>query len=64
VTGANGFVATEIIKQLLESEYKVRGTVRTLKSEDKYKHLWQFKNADTNLELIEANLLQECHWPK
>jgi nucleoside-diphosphate-sugar epimerase len=30
VTGANGFVASHIVKQFLEREYKVRGTVRDL----------------------------------
>jgi len=29
VTGANGFIATHIVKQALEAGYAVRGTVRT-----------------------------------
>ena len=36
VTGASGFIATHIIKQLLEQGcYHVRGTVRSLKKEEK-----------------------------
>lgn len=36
VTGASGFIATHIIKQLLEQgRYHVRGTVRSLKKEQK-----------------------------
>ncbi|KAM0260070.1 hypothetical protein ACHAQJ_002994 [Trichoderma viride] len=31
VTGANGFVASHVVKQFLERGYKVRGTVRDLK---------------------------------
>ena len=29
VTGANGFIASHIVDQLLQLDYKVRGTVRT-----------------------------------
>ena len=36
VTGASGFIATHLIKQLLEQDrYHVRGTVRSLKKEEK-----------------------------
>ena len=36
VTGASGFIATHLIKQLLEQgHYHVRGTVRSLKKEEK-----------------------------
>ena len=36
VTGASGFVATHVIKQLLQQgHYYVRGTVRSLKKEEK-----------------------------
>ena len=36
VTGASGFVATHLIKQLLEQgRYRVRGTVRSKKREEK-----------------------------
>lgn len=39
VTGASGYVATELIKQLLSKGYNVRGTVRSLASKDKVSHL-------------------------
>ena len=36
VTGASGFIAIHLIKQLLEQgRYHVRGTVRSLKKEEK-----------------------------
>ena len=36
VTGASGFVATHLIKQLLEQgRYRVRGTVRDKRKQDK-----------------------------
>ena len=36
VTGASGFVATHLIKQLLEQgQYHVRGTVRSKKRQEK-----------------------------
>ena len=36
VTGASGFVATHLIKQLLEQgQYRVRGTVRIKKRQEK-----------------------------
>ena len=36
VTGASGFIAIHLIKQLLEQgHYHVRGTVRSLKKEEK-----------------------------
>ena len=36
VTGASGFIATHLIKQLLEQgQYRVRGTVRNKKRQEK-----------------------------
>ncbi len=59
VTGAGGFVATELIKQLLSKGYNVRGTVRSLSDTGKMQHLTKLGNAlPGNLELQEANLLQ------
>lgn len=39
VTGASGYVATELIKQLLSKGYNVRGTVRSLSNKEKISHL-------------------------
>lgn len=36
VTGANGYLASHIIKLLLESGYKVKGTIRDLKNIEKH----------------------------
>ena len=45
------------VKDLLENGYKVRGTVRSLTSKDKYSHLLDLPHAKENLELMEADLL-------
>jgi dihydroflavonol-4-reductase len=39
VTGASGFVAAHVIRELLERGYRVRGTVRGLSSPGKYDFL-------------------------
>ncbi|KAI9058001.1 NAD-P-binding protein [Trametes sanguinea] len=50
VTGANGYIATWIVKSLLDAGFAVRGTVR---SESKTKHLRDlFKSAGDRLELV------------
>ena len=61
VTGATGFVASELVKQLLEKGYTVRGTVRSLQSESKVEHLGRLGKAlRGRLTLHEADLLQVC----
>lgn len=62
VTGASGYVATSVIKQLLEEGFKVRGTVRSLTNEEKTEPLRKLTNADKNLELVESDLLKEETW--
>ncbi|KAK9915197.1 hypothetical protein WJX75_006019 [Coccomyxa subellipsoidea] len=60
VTGAGGFVATELINQLLSKGYTVRGTVRSVSDASKVQHLTKLGNAlPGKLELREADLLQE-----
>jgi dihydroflavonol-4-reductase len=59
VTGATGFVAAHLVKQLLEKGYTVHGTVRSLKDKRKYEYLYQLPNAETNLKLFEADLLKD-----
>jgi dihydroflavonol-4-reductase len=58
VTGATGFLASHIIKQLLEQNYRVHGTVRSLANKSKYEFLLNFPNAQ-NLRLFEADLERE-----
>lgn len=59
VTGATGFVASELVKQLLEKGYTVRGTVRSLQSKDMVQHLEKLGQAmPGHLTLHEADLLK------
>jgi dihydroflavonol-4-reductase len=58
VTGASGFIASHIVKQLLEKGYTVHGTVRSLANKDKLNFLYKLPHADTHLKLFEADLLK------
>ena len=64
VTGASGYVATHIIKQLLEQgRVHVRGTVRSLANEKKIKPLRDIvENPKYPLRLIEADLQNPRSW--
>ncbi|KAL9965662.1 hypothetical protein ACROYT_G029499 [Oculina patagonica] len=65
VTGASGFLAMHVVKQLLDSgEYIVRGTVRSLANEQKVKPLKMLspENAKYPLELAEADLTKKESW--
>ena len=56
----HSYIATELVKQLLEKGWNVRGTVRSLKNEDKVAHLRVLSEAlPGKLTLHEADLLQE-----
>jgi len=57
VTGASGYLASHIVKQLLEKEYRVSGTVRRAPSA--YPWLTSLPEADNRLELVIADLLNE-----
>lgn len=60
VTGANGFIASHIINLLLQSDYQVIGTVRSLKNKQSYSHLYSLQpSKNDNLSFREANLNQE-----
>jgi len=61
VTGASGYIATELIKQLLDKGYTVHGTVRNLTDDNKVKHL---KDLFPTLKLFEADLLKEGSFDK
>ncbi|MBK9740695.1 MAG: SDR family oxidoreductase [Actinobacteria bacterium] len=56
VTGAAGFIASHLVRQLLEAGYVVRGTVRNLARREGYAHLLALPGADARLELVEADL--------
>ena len=58
VTGASGYIASWIVKKLLEQGLTVHGTVRSLQAEYKIKHLRHLDQENPgNLELFEADLL-------
>eukprot|EP00698_Gefionella_okellyi_P021243 TRINITY_DN6828_c0_g1_i1.p1 TRINITY_DN6828_c0_g1~~TRINITY_DN6828_c0_g1_i1.p1 ORF type:complete len:334 (-),score=57.87 TRINITY_DN6828_c0_g1_i1:36-1016(-) len=57
VTGASGFIASHLVKQLLEKGYTVHGTVRDSSNEKKTAHLRALPNASTRLKLFDAELL-------
>lgn len=56
VTGAGGFIATQLIKILLEAGYRVRGTVRNTDAA-KNAHLLALPGAGEGLTLHKADLL-------
>lgn len=56
VTGASGFIASHIVKQLLEKGYNVRGTVRDASNEAKTAHLVSLPGASERLKLFSAGL--------
>ena len=59
VTGGSGYIASWIIKYLLDEGHTVRATVRNLNDKHKYAHLEQLAaSAPGTLEMWEADLLQ------
>jgi len=59
VTGASGFIASWLVKLLLDRGYVVRATVRDLGNPEKTKHLHALEGAKERLQLVKANLLEE-----
>ena len=59
VTGASGFLASWLIKRLLECGYHVIGTVRDPGNRKKVGHLWKLPGANERLQLVRADLLEE-----
>lgn len=56
VTGAGGFIASWLVKLLLERGYTVRGTVRN-PEDQKNAHLKQLEGAEERLTLVKADLM-------
>nr|CAD1831293.1 unnamed protein product [Ananas comosus var. bracteatus] len=57
VTGAGGFMASWVVKLLLNNGYSVHGTLRDPSDESKNAHLKKLENASQNLQLFKADLL-------
>jgi len=61
VTGASGYIGSWCVKYLVENNYQVRGTVRSLKNPVKVQHLEDMKEP---VHLFEADLLIEGSFDK
>jgi dihydroflavonol-4-reductase len=59
ITGASGFIASHIVKELLARGHRVRGTVRSLKKTKELAPLRELAGAPDRLELVEADLLTD-----
>ncbi len=63
VTGASGFIASHVIKYLLERNYKIVGTVRDLRAKEKYEHLFNLIPAKKDdITIVQADLSKEEGW--
>lgn len=56
VTGATGFIAAEMVKQLLGAGYRVRGTTRDVEKAQQRGELTSLEGAAERLELVPADL--------
>ncbi|XP_011080359.1 cinnamoyl-CoA reductase 1 [Sesamum indicum] len=59
VTGASGYIASWLVKFLLQRGYTVKACVRDLNDPKKTEHLLALDGAKERLQLIKANLLDE-----
>ncbi|KAK6925599.1 NAD-dependent epimerase/dehydratase [Dillenia turbinata] len=59
VTGASGYIASWIVKFLLQRGYTVKATVRDPEDPKKTEHLLSLEGAKERLHLFRANLLEE-----
>ncbi|KAH7679260.1 Cinnamyl-alcohol dehydrogenase protein [Dioscorea alata] len=59
VTGASGYIASWLVKLLLDRAYTVKATVRDLGGPKKTEHLRALDGASERLQLFKANLLEE-----
>ncbi|KAL3647553.1 hypothetical protein CASFOL_008521 [Castilleja foliolosa] len=59
VTGASGFIASWLVKCLLERGYTVKASVRDINDQKKTEHLVALDGAKERLQLIKADLLDE-----
>ncbi|KAG8483636.1 hypothetical protein CXB51_022507 [Gossypium anomalum] len=59
VTGASGYIASCLVKQLLLRGYTVKASVRDPDDPRKTQHLLALEGAEDRLKLFKANLLEE-----
>ncbi|GMN53644.1 hypothetical protein TIFTF001_022787 [Ficus carica] len=59
VTGGSGYIASWLIKLLLQRGYTIKASVRDLNDPKKTEHLLSLDGAKERLHLFEANLLEE-----
>lgn len=59
VTGGTGFIATYLIRDLLQKGYRVRTTVRNPDNVEKFSYLWNLPGAKERLSIVRADLLDE-----
>lgn len=59
VTGASGYIASWLVKLLLQRGYTVKATVRDPNDPKKTEHLLALEGAKERLHLFKANLLEE-----
>ncbi|KAL5543485.1 hypothetical protein UlMin_007269 [Ulmus minor] len=59
VTGASGYIASWLVKLLLECGYTVRASVRDPNDSKRTEHLLSLDGAKERLHLVKANLLEE-----
>ena len=63
VTGASGYIAAHVIKQLHEKgTYRIRGTVRDASNEAKTKPIRELLPGGESIELVSANLTSGEEW--
>ncbi|CAN4110319.1 unnamed protein product [Withania somnifera] len=59
VTGGSGFIASWLVKMLLQRGYIVNATIRNIKDKSKVAHLLELNGANERLHLFEADLLED-----
>merc|ERR1712127_80981 len=62
VTGSSGYIALNVVNLLLKDGWKVKGTVRSLKNEDKIAPIKKLATNSDQLELVEADILDSDCW--